>query len=1217
MSAYARQFLDQMDRPDLDQVDGLPPAIAIPQRTSVSNPRSTVATLTEIHDHLRVLYARVGTPFSPHTGRPLRALTAAEMVGELMKKPRGTRIEVLAPVVRGTKGRHGKVFERLRRAGFHRLRIDGQPWRLDEEPELDPRRRHDVEVVVDRVVIKPSMRARLSESVDLALRLSDGLVLIHDLTDGTEALRSEHCSEPETGFSMPPLEPALFSFNSPFGACPVCSGVGTVQRFDPDLVVPDPSIRLRDGAVAPVKERLRDVLPIFEALAKRHRTRTDLPWDHLPEDMKTAVLHGTGNEALDVRFEGLHASHRVQKPYEGVIPQLERRFRESAAESARAALRQYARTRPCPDCQGTRLRLEARCVKVGTQRIDEVVAMSVQTALSWVERLDLDEEAKTIAERPLQELAGRLRFMSSVGLDYLNLDRAAATLSGGEAQRLRLATQLGRSLTGVLYVLDEPSIGLHARDTERLIATLRALRDLGNTVIVIEHDESTIRAADWVIDMGPGAGQAGGHVVGQGPPEHIEPSTSPTARYLTGMRSLDVPSSRRNPAGWLELHGPTGHNLKGGRFRFPLGVFIGVSGVSGSGKSTLVSQTLLRTLQARLHHSRTAVAPYKDLVGLEQLDKVIAIDQRAIGRTPRSNAATYTGLFDDVRALFAQLPEAKWRGFKPSRFSFNVRGGRCETCKGDGVVKVEMQLLPDVYVRCRSCSGRRYNEETLTIRYRGVTVADVLDMTTDDAFATFQSVPAMARKLGTLQRVGLGYLRLGQGANTLSGGEAQRLKLAKELARRETGRTLYVLDEPTTGLHFDDIRQLLRVLNELVDLGNTVLVIEHDLDVLKSVDWIMDLGPEGGAGGGRLVAEGPPETVARSEGHTGRHLRRALAHRAKSVAKMHLRAHSPVAGARESMTAAVLSDPSLDLFDAVEDLKQTLNAVVLAHYYQDADIQDVADFIGDSLQLAQAAAKTEADVIVFCGVHFMAETAKILNPDRLVLLPDLKAGCSLADGCPPDRFRAFLNQYPDHFVVSYVNCSAAVKAMSDVIVTSSNAKKIIDRIPADRPIVFAPDQHLGRYLIQQTGRDMVLWPGTCQVHELFSEKKLLQLKTRHPDAKVIAHPECEASVLALADHIGSTRSLLEYVESNDAPSFIVATEPGIIHQMEKRCLGHEKTFIPAPPDTSCACNECPHMKLNTLEKLYLAMRLRRPSLDLDPTLMERARTPIQRMLDWS
>jgi excinuclease ABC subunit A len=870
LSAYARQFLDQMEKPDVDDIEGLSPAIAIEQRTTSAHPRSTVATLTEIYDHLRLLFARIGVPISPHTGRELRSQSPSDVIRRLAGLPEGTRFGILSPVVRGQRGGHERLLEELLRDGFTRLRVDGQTVRLDDALRLDKRKRHDVDVYVDRIIRRPSSDGRIADSVELAFRLGHGLLSLEFPDDGREELVSEHCAEPETGFSMPPLEPRLFSFNSPHGACPRCHGLGAIDVFDPTLIVPDPTLSLADGAVEPLRERLRDHLPILRAVARRYGGDVRTPWKELPSPTREGVLYGTGDTSIPVRFEGAGQTYRFEKPYEGVIPLLERRRRETAADSIRDTVRRFARSVSCPECGGTRLRTEARCVRVSGLRIHEVVALSVDRALDWIQRLDVPEHVRPVAERPCEEIAGRLGFMQAVGLGYLGLDRSAATLSGGEAQRIRLATQIGRSLMGVLYVLDEPSIGLHARDTERLLATLRQLRDHGNSVIVVEHDEATIRAADHVIDLGPGAGRLGGRVTAEGPPDALHPPGSLTARYLRGDRRIELPSARRPPdRGWLQLRGARAHNLKGDPLRLPLGLLVGVSGVSGSGKSSLVHHGLLPALRGAVD---------LELEGADHIDKVIAIDQSPIGRTPRSNPATYTGLFSDIRELYAQLPESKVRGFKPGRFSFNVKGGRCETCQGDGVVRVDMQLLPDVYVPCQTCDGRRYNPETLQIRHQGASIADVLAMTVDEAGERFRAVPAMVRKLDSLRRVGLGYVQLGQGANTLSGGEAQRLKLAKELARRAPGPTLYVLDEPTTGLHFEDIRQLMSVLQSLVEPGHTVLVIEHDLDVLKCVDWLVDLGPEGGDLGGRILAEGPPERVAEDpHSITGRFLRSRLA----------------------------------------------------------------------------------------------------------------------------------------------------------------------------------------------------------------------------------------------------------------------------------------------------------------------------------------------------
>ncbi len=884
LSAYARQFLEQMDKPDVDAIEGLSPAISIEQKTTVRNPRSTVGTVTEVYDYLRVLYARVGQPHCPSCGRPITSQTVTQMVDRVLGLDEGARVEVLAPVVRGRKGEHRALLDELRRAGFLRVRVDGQPRELDEEIVLDKNRRHTIEVVVDRIVVRPSARSRLAEALELALARSEGLAVVEvrprEGREGERLVFSERFACPDCGVSFPEMSPRVFSFNSPHGACPACDGLGTRLAVAPERVVPDPGKTLAEGAVAPWAGKngvfFRQML---QALQKHLGLDLHTPWKELPEPVRRAVLYGTGDEAVDFAFQARNSTYRFRKPFEGVIPRLERRLREARSEDDLEDLAEFLERRPCPECGGARLRPESRAVTVGGRAIHEVCALTVEACLGFFCELDLPEREARIAERVLREIRERLRFLLEVGLGYLTLDRPATTLSGGESQRIRLATQVGSRLTGVLYILDEPTIGLHPRDNQRLLGTLLELRDLGNTVIVVEHDEDTIRTADHVIDMGPGAGERGGHVVAQGTPDEIASHpASLTGAYLAGRKAIPVPG-RRRPADGLRLvvRGARGNNLKDLDVEIPLGVFVCVTGVSGSGKSTLVVDTLYPALAAALHGARLRPLDHDRVEGVEHVDKVVDVDQSPIGRTPRSNPATYTGVFSPIRDLFARLPEAQVRGYGKGRFSFNVKGGRCEACRGDGLIKIEMHFLPDVYVTCEECGGRRYDRETLEVRYKGASIADVLDMTVTQARELFRNVPSVRDRLQTLEDVGLGYIRLGQSSTTLSGGEAQRVKLAKELGRRATGRTLYILDEPTTGLHFEDVRRLLDVLHRLVDQGNTVLVIEHNMDVVKTADWVIDLGPEGGDAGGRIVAQGTPEEVAACEAsHTGRALRERL-----------------------------------------------------------------------------------------------------------------------------------------------------------------------------------------------------------------------------------------------------------------------------------------------------------------------------------------------------
>ncbi len=903
LSAYARQFLELMQKPDVDHIEGLSPAISIEQKTTSRNPRSTVGTVTEIYDYMRLLWARVGVPYSPATGLPIESQTVSQMADRLLALEEGARLYLLAPISRGRKGEFKKEFAALMKRGFQRVKVDGAFHALEDVPALDKKYKHDIDVVVDRIAIREGLGQRLAESLETALELADGIAVAEfadrplpkaETAEGGAAnkslnetheriLFSEKFACPVSGFTIPEIEPRLFSFNNPFGACPACDGLGQELSFDPALVVPETGLSLKEGAIKPWSKNTSGLYQqTLEALAKHFKASMSKPWRDLPEKFREAVLYGTGETKIRFIYDDGARRFETTKPFEGVIPNLERRWRETDSSWMREELSRFQSSAPCQTCGGRRLKPEALAVRVAGIDIAEASSMSIRAAREWFETLEdnLTDQQRQIAYRILKEIRERLRFLVDVGLDYLSLSRASGTLSGGESQRIRLASQIGSGLTGVLYVLDEPSIGLHQRDNARLLESLKGLRDLGNTVIVVEHDEEAILTADHVIDMGPAAGVHGGRVVAEGAPEAIMKSPeSLTGRYLSGAAEIPLPKTRRAPQKGrsIVVEGARGNNLKDVRAEFPLGLFVCVTGVSGGGKSTLTVETLYKAAARRLNGAQTAPMPHDDITGLDLLDKVIDIDQSPIGRTPRSNPATYTGAFTPIRDWFAGLPEARTRGYKPGRFSFNVKGGRCEACQGDGVIKIEMHFLPDVYVTCDQCKGRRYNRETLEITFKDKSIADVLDMTVEEGAEFFRAVPSIRDRLETLERVGLGYIKVGQQATTLSGGEAQRVKLARELSKRATGRTLYILDEPTTGLHFDDVRKLLEVLRELVDSGNTIVVIEHNLDVIKQADWVIDLGPEGGDGGGTIVAAGTPEDVAKvKESWTGRFLKPVL-----------------------------------------------------------------------------------------------------------------------------------------------------------------------------------------------------------------------------------------------------------------------------------------------------------------------------------------------------
>ncbi len=883
LSSYARMFLGQMDKPDVDQIDGLSPAISIDQKTTSKNPRSTVGTVTEIYDYLRLLWARVGTPHCPKCGKEIRRQTIDQIVDQILALPEGTRFQLLAPVIRGKKGEHTKVFEDARKGGFVRARVDGILYDLTEEITLEKNKKHHIEIVVDRLVLKPDMNRRLTDSIEPACKLSGGLVLLHQVADDTMTLFSQNYACDDCGVSMPELSPRMFSFNNPYGACPVCTGLGIQQIADPDLVVPDKTKSLAEGAIqvsgwsTPKTDSVCHMY--YSAMAEKYGFSLTTPWQELPELAKDVILNGTGAEKLEMKYDRGNGYGVLKQPFEGILPNISRRYAETQSDWSKKELEECMSTRPCPHCHGQRLSDVSRAVTVGGLSIWKFCELTVEQALTFVNGLTLTGAQAKIADQILREIRARLGFLQRVGLPYLTLSRAAATLSGGEAQRIRLATQIGSSLMGVLYILDEPSIGLHQRDNSKLIDTLKQLRDLGNTLLVVEHDEDTMRAADFIVDVGPGAGVHGGEIVAAGSLEDIiaEPR-SITGQYLSGYKKIPLPGSRRAGNGkTLKICGAQENNLQNVDVEIPLGTLTCVTGVSGSGKSSLVNEILYKTLAGKLNRARVRPGKYDHMEGLEHLDKVVGIDQSPIGRTPRSNPATYTGLFNDIRDLYASTAEAKARGYGPGRFSFNVKGGRCEACSGDGLVKIEMHFLPDVYVPCDVCHGKRYNRETLEVTYKGKSIADVLEMTADEALGFFENLPRLRNKVQTLVDVGLGYVKLGQSSTTLSGGEAQRVKLATELSRRATGRTFYILDEPTTGLHMADVHKLIEVLQALVDAGNSILVIEHNLDVIKVADHIIDLGPEGGSGGGTIVATGTPEEVAANPAsYTGQYLKRML-----------------------------------------------------------------------------------------------------------------------------------------------------------------------------------------------------------------------------------------------------------------------------------------------------------------------------------------------------
>ena len=880
LSAYARQFLGQMEKPDVDSIDGLSPAISIDQKTTSKNPRSTVATVTEIYDYFRLLYARIGHPICPIHDIEITSQSIEQMVNQILEYPEKTKLQILAPIVSGRKGTHKKVLEDMQKAGYVRVRVNGEMTELDTDIVLDKNKKHSIEVVVDRIVLKDGIRGRLSDSIETAVRLGEGKVLV-DIIGVKELLFSEHHSCPKCGFVIDDLEPRAFSFNNPFGACPVCDGLGAKQEVDLDLVIPNWDLSLKEHAIAPWEPTSSQYYPqLLAAVCKHYDIPMDVPVREIPKEKLDKILYGSGEEKIHFYYEndfGMTRDTMIQ--FEGVIGNVSRRFKETTSDYVREQMEKYMTEQPCKACKGYRLKKESLCVYIQGMHIGQLVRLTVSEAIQFFENLEISEKERQIGRLIFQEILSRLSFLNNVGLEYLTLNRASGTLSGGEAQRIRLATQIGSRLTGVLYILDEPSIGLHQRNNDKLIQTLKSMRDLGNTLIVVEHDEDTMREADHLIDIGPGAGVHGGQIIAQGTPKEVENNpNSLTGQYLKGTKFIPTPQERRKSDGRsIVIKGARENNLKNVNVTIPLGIFVVVTGVSGSGKSTLVNEILYKSLAQKIYRSKMKPGAHKTIIGMEHIDKIIDIDQSPIGRTPRSNPATYTGVFDDIRDLFAQTNEAKVRGYKKGRFSFNVKGGRCESCRGDGIIKIEMHFLPDIYVPCEVCNGKRYNRETLDVHYRGKSIADILEMTVEDALEFFENLPKIARKLQTLYDVGLGYIRLGQSATTLSGGEAQRVKLASELHRRSTGKTLYILDEPTTGLHIDDISRLLTVLQKLVDNGETVLVIEHNLDVIKTADYIIDMGPEGGTGGGTVVAAGTPEAVSDNPAsHTGRYIKKVL-----------------------------------------------------------------------------------------------------------------------------------------------------------------------------------------------------------------------------------------------------------------------------------------------------------------------------------------------------
>lgn len=895
LSAYARQFLEMMQKPDVDSIEGLSPAISIEQKTTSRNPRSTVGTVTEIYDYMRLLWARVGIPYSPATGKPIESQTVTQMVDRIMAIGDGTKLYILAPIARGRKGEYKKELKEFQAKGFQRVKIDGTIYEIAEAPPLDKKFKHDISVVVDRLVIRNDLGTRLADSVETALKLADGLLIVENADTNEEIIFSEKFACPISGFTIPEIEPRLFSFNSPHGACPDCDGLGVTLYMDPALIIPDETKTIADGAVEPwSKSFAKYYIGAMEDVCHAYKADIFTPWNKLPEKIRNVLLYGSSEKEITFRYGEGKNSYEQKRVFEGVIPNLERRFKETESQMMVEEFSKYQSSSLCESCQGARLKPEALAVKINKKHISDATKFSIAEAHDWFAALSgkLTKQQNDIASRILKEINERLKFLMNVGLDYLSLDRASGTLSGGESQRIRLASQIGSGLTGVLYVLDEPSIGLHQRDNHRLLETLIHLRDIGNTVLVVEHDEDAIRAADYLIDMGPGAGIHGGEVVAQGTPNEVFAcKESVTAQYMTGQRQIAVPATRRSGKSHgkkreiLKLVGATGNNLKNITAEIPLGTFTCVTGVSGSGKSTLILDTLFKAVSKKLMRTHDIPSPYKSMEGTEYLDKVIDIDQSPIGRTPRSNPATYTGCFTPIREWFAGLPEAKARGYNPGRFSFNVKGGRCEACQGDGVIKIEMHFLPDVYVTCEECKGKRYNRETLDVKYKEKSISDILDMSIEEACVFFKAIPSIRGKLETLKEVGLDYIKVGQPATTLSGGEAQRVKLAKELSKRATGQTLYILDEPTTGLHFEDVRKLLEVLHRLVETGNTVLVIEHNLDVIKTADWIIDIGPEGGSGGGQIIATGTPEDIAKEKSsYTGQYLAPMLAPKSRKRA---------------------------------------------------------------------------------------------------------------------------------------------------------------------------------------------------------------------------------------------------------------------------------------------------------------------------------------------